>query len=105
MKSITIKIQAETERLLQDKAEQGGQTLENYLENLIEQEIHRGNGTPVIGSDADEEFGERPWRGVFVLPRPRNTLFTQELTTQVDQLPRRKPSLNMNWHRTVTNDE
>jgi hypothetical protein len=106
MSSITINVQAETERMLKEWADQGGQTVAAYLESFVEQQVHRGNGTLTPHSEnADDELDERPWRGVFVLPKRRDILCSRELNSQSEQLPRRQPSPNMSWHRAVTDDE
>lgn len=105
MANVTIHLQSETERRLAEKAEQGGQTLETYLEQLVERQVRTGDGI-VAGRETDEEEAlDRPWRGVFVPPRPRHVLFSRELSLQADQLTRRQPSLNMSWHRVATDDE
>jgi hypothetical protein len=106
MSDVTIQLQPDTERRLKEKAEQVGQTLEAYLERLAEHEARNGNGLSAATAEADEEeVAERPWRGVFVLPRPRDVLFSSELTMQPEQLPKRPSSLNMDWHRAVSDDE
>ena len=105
MSSITIHLRAETERSLTAKAKQGGQTLEAYLERLAEHEAGNGNtDSTAAPPEEDEEPAERPWRGVFVPPRPRNVLFTLPVVLRADQLPRRQPAHNLSWHRAVDDD-
>ena len=50
--------------------------------------------------DASEE--DRPWRGVFVLPRPRDILFVRAAETE--PLPKRPLALNLAWHRAEADD-
>ncbi len=106
MANVIIHLQRETEQCLTEKAKQGGQTLETYLEQIVEHHIRAGVGVNDAGGEADEdELAERPWRGVFVPPRPRDVLFSRHLSLRPDQLPKRQPSLNMSWHRVETDDE
>ena len=54
--------------------------------------------------DAEDTEVDRPWRGVFVPPRPRDTLFVQTTDVPVFSLPKRSLTLNMGWHRTEPSD-
>lgn len=106
MRDVTIQLQAETERRLKEKAEQDGQSLEAFLQQLAEHAAGNGNGSPTSVPEADnDELAERPWRGVFVPPRKRDVLFSQELPVPAEQLPKRQPSPNLNWHRAEPDDE
>jgi hypothetical protein len=106
MTHVTIQLPAETARRLQEKAEQDGQTLATYLQQLAEQAAGTGNGVHAVAPEADEDdLTDRPWRGVFVPDRPRAVLFTQERSLRVEDLPRRESSLDMSWHRTILEDE
>ncbi len=102
MADITIHLQSYTEECLLEKAQRGGQTLEAYLTELVELQVHPDLAHQ--GSDpesGDDGYGERPWRGVFAPRRPRNIVFS----VRQDQLPKRQTTLNMTWHRTVVDDE
>lgn len=101
MNSVTIRLQSDTVSVLMKKAQQGGLTLEAYLEHLAEQEAHIGNGIP----EEEEESFDRPWRGILVLPRSQKKIFSRGLPLANSQLPKRSPSLNMKWHRAVSDDE
>lgn len=104
MAIVTIHLEPDAVRSLAEKARQGGQTLETYLEQLVEHHIRAGNDTGGGDetTDEDELLAERPWRGVFVPPRPRDVLFCDKLSVR---LPKRQPSLNMNWHRVERDHE
>jgi predicted transcriptional regulator len=108
MRSITIHLRADIERRLEELAERGEQTLEAYLERLAEDHAHLGiaNGATAAEphSDADEEE-PRPWRGIFAPPRSRDVLFSSSISNEPEQLPKRSRSLNMNWDRTLPDDE
>lgn len=105
MSTITIHLRAEIEHTLKEKAKESGQSLQAFLEQLAEHEACNGNGASAARPEADDEFAERPWRGIFVPPRPRKLLFSHELAVGADQLPQRPSPLNMSWHRMVTDDE
>lgn len=106
MADVTIHVEQETAQCLAEKAKQGGQTLESYLEQLVQHHVQAGVGANDTGEGTDDDdSAERPWRGIFVPQRPRNVLFRKHLPLVGDQLPKRKASLNMNWHRTVSDDE
>ncbi len=106
MAHVTIHLQYKTKQCLTEKAKQGGQTLETYLERVVEHHFQAGVGRNDTGLEANEdELAERPWRGVFVPPRPRNVLFSRDVSHKPEQVPKRQPALNMNWHREVTDDE
>jgi hypothetical protein len=106
MSAITIRLQPEIERRLKEKAKQDGETLESLLERLAEHAAGNGNSPPAAGPETDdEELAERPWRGVFVPPRRRKVLFTHDLAFRPESLPKRQPSLNMSWHRAISDDE
>lgn len=106
MASVTIHLQEEAERCLTEKAKQDGQTLEDYLERMIEHHVLCGAGVNDAGEATDEyELAKRPWRGVFAPPRQRGALSTHNLSLRLDRLPRRQPSMSMSWHRVATDDE
>jgi hypothetical protein len=46
MSSITLQLHPEAERRLKEKADQSGQTLEAYLQQLVERDAFDGNGPP-----------------------------------------------------------
>jgi hypothetical protein len=48
--TITITLAAETEEKLRQRAAASGQTLEAYLQQLVEREARSGNGTPAPGT-------------------------------------------------------
>jgi hypothetical protein len=54
MNTITVQLAPDTEQKLRQRAEQSGQTLEAYLEQLAERAV--GNGTTeVTGADSQQE--------------------------------------------------
>lgn len=100
MTNVTLHLQADAVRSLAERAQRGGQTLETYLEQLVERHSRAGNGSVADHEEADEDqLAERPWRGVFVPPRPRDVLFSEDISAKPGTLPKRQPSLNMGWHR------
>jgi hypothetical protein len=106
MHSITIHLAPETERRLKERANQAGQTVEALLGQIAEEAAREVNGANAVSLTVDDKGpDERPWRGVFVPGRPREALFTKELLVPTDELPKREPSVNLNWHRPVTDDE
>ena len=68
MASVTIHLQNQTERSLEERAKRGGQSLESYLEQLVERHIRVGVSVNNGGLETDEdELGERP--GAVFSPR------------------------------------
>ena len=100
MGDITIQLQRDTENCLAEKAKQGGQTLESYIQHLVEQHVQPAVNDVASRMD-EEELDERPWRGLFVPHRPRDILFSLEPAA----LSKRQPRMNMAWHRQAANDE
>ncbi len=106
MSNITIHLEPETKQSLLRKANEGGQTLETYLEEMIQRHLHGPGASANAGLETDEEeIVDRPWRGVFVAARPRQPLFPHDLTLTPDQTPKTAPRLNMNWHRPESDNE
>lgn len=52
--------------------------------------------------DAETGDDDRPWRGVFVPTRPRDTLFVQAVEKK--PFPKRTVAINLGWHRTESDD-
>ena len=106
MSNVTIYLEREAQQSLTEKANRGGQTLEIYLQQIVEQHMRSGVASDDPNLETNqEELVDRPWRGVFVPDRPRNALFSRDVSAAPEQLPRRPPNVNMNWHRQVSNDE
>lgn len=59
--TITLRLPADTELRLKEKATQNGQTLEDYLEKLIEREAQTGNGTRAVTESAALELTATQW--------------------------------------------
>jgi len=94
----------EVERQLRRKAAAGGVTLEAYLRAVVERESQvSGDDAPSTTAAGDDE--DRPWRGVFILPRPRRAFFPPTTALPALDLPRRECVPNMNWHRVSAEDE
>ena len=106
MANVTIHLEREAEQSLIEKANMDGQTLEVYLQQIVESHIQsrvaRNDGSLETN---EEQLADRPWRGVFVPVRPRRALFDLDVSPSPDQLPKRPPRPNMNWHRTGGEDE
>jgi plasmid stability protein len=104
MHPITIQLEPETERRLQEKAAQAGQSLEELVRQIAREAAGTANGiAPNAAEEDDEGPGQRPWRGVLALPRERAVLFSEALS--VDSLPKRPPSANLSWLRDRPDDE
>jgi hypothetical protein len=106
MTNVTIQLEGESQQILVEQARSSGQTLEDHLQQILEQHVR---GCVVSSDDGldtnDEASAERPWRGGFVPPRARRPLFSRNISSPPDQLGRRRSKLNMNWHRTGSDDE
>jgi len=106
MSNVTIHLEREAQQSLTEKANRGGQTLEIYLQQIVEEHIRSQKASDDSNPPTNEdELVERPWRGVFVPDRPRNALFSRDVSAAPEQLLRRLPNVNMNWHRQISNDE
>lgn len=106
MASVTIHLQPDTQQCLTQKAKQEGQSLEGYVEQLVERHVRGDVAVDVIAEESeDEELADRPWRGVFVPARTRELFFSCDLSLPPDQFPKQRPSLSMSWHRVETDDE
>lgn len=103
--TVELQLGPEVESRLRRKAAAGGQSLEAYLCAVVERESKTlgGDGPPATSSAENDE--ERPWRGVFILPRLRRALFSPTLVFPALELPRREPAPNMSWHRESADDE
>ena|SRR5947209_8604399 len=105
MGRVTIDLHPETEQRLKERAKQGGQTLEAFLQQLMEQEARNGNLLGTTDEEPDEQLAARPWRGLFAPPRQRAVLFSKELAIRPEQLPKRRPAINLSWLRPEADDE
>jgi hypothetical protein len=103
--TVELQLGPEVESRLRRKAAAGGQSLEAYLCAVVERESTPLGGDSPPATSSAENDEERPWRGVFVLPRLRRALFSPTLAFSTLDLPRRRPSPNMNWHRVSADDE
>jgi len=97
-----LALSAEIQRKLTQNAAQAGETVEHYLQRLMEHDAC--GGKPELSGDDDQDEA-RPWRGVFVPGRPRRALFSKSVATGVEGIPRRDAPLNMTWHREAAGDE
>ena len=95
---------------LERRAVAGHRTVPDETVQLL-QEALDVKEPPAVQADAihetaseDAEAGEddRPWRGVFVPLRPRDTLFVQ--ASKREPLLKRPVALNLGWHRTESDD-
>jgi hypothetical protein len=103
--SVILKLSADAEAALRRQAAADGCLLEEYLAHLLEDQA----GTPRNGQAATGEEllgeGERPWRGVLKLARPKSPLETGRLHLPAGPLPRRAPTASMHWQRVRPDDE
>jgi hypothetical protein len=114
--SLAINLPPEIGARLQHLAAQAGQSVDSYIARFVATQAAPAQGGPACPStpaepqvngvtDETEDLEEeRPWRGVFAPPRPRQTLFTQDASPLMANLPKRKPALNMEGHRTEPDD-
>lgn len=103
--NVTLNLAPAVESEIRRKAAASGMTLEAYLRSLVERETRiSAEGPPTEPPSAEDDL-PRPWRGVFVLPRPRRSLFAEGSPLAEEEFPRRQPSANMNWHRPRDDDE
>jgi hypothetical protein len=114
--SMAINLPPEMEARLQQLAAHAGQSVDGCLARLVSAQAPPAQGGPTspsaaaepqrngVTDETDDLEDERPWRGVFAPPRPRQILFTQDASSLIANLPKRKPTLNMEWHRTEPDD-
>jgi hypothetical protein len=110
--NLHLTIAPETERCLRARAEASGLTLEAFVQGLLEgtlaAEVRQVVAAPPAKEDGSSQSlpdtGEQleapaPWRGVFAIAHPRETLFMQDLAVPLSQLPAREPNviLNPRW--------
>ena len=101
---VTIHLPSAVESQIRRKAAEGGLSLEAYLRLLAERDAQHPSDDPAsMHAPDDDEL--RPWRGVLVLSRPRRALFSEPLDFSPRELPKRRPTANMNWHRMRSDDE
>ena len=107
--NVSLSLTPEAEKRLSERAAQQGKSLQGFLQEIVEKEASVANGTqvtvaaqagtepaggPQAAADApDADESETPWRGVFSLPRDRETLFTAEGEFRIADLPRREPQI------------
>ena len=103
--TVELHLGPEVESRLRRKATAGGLSLEAYLCAVVERESHTLAGDGPSASASAEDDQDRPWRGVFILPRSRRALFAPTAESPALALPRREPVPNMNWHRVSAEDE
>ena len=102
--NVQVHLAPEVERRLRRNASTEGMTLEVYLDALVARAAGALPAAEALesASGADDD---RPWRGVFVPPRPQRGLFSQAPELPMADLPRRPAVFNMNWHRVSNDDE
>jgi hypothetical protein len=103
--NVELHLAPEVESQLRHNASTEGVTLDAYLDAVVARAarvLPDAGTTESAGGAGDEDC---PWRGVFVLPRPRRDLFNETPELPAAELPRRPPTFNMNWHRASIDDE
>ena len=60
--TVMLNLPAETEKILKDKAEKAGQTLQGYLQGLAEREATLPNSTPPFRSSLSAPEWSAAWR-------------------------------------------
>lgn len=73
-------------------------------DSVPEMAVHTGEPVPA-NETPEAENEEAPWRGVFVPPRQRQENHLEEYTVEQASLTKRAVRVNLNWHRTVADDE
>jgi hypothetical protein len=103
--TVQVRLTPEVERQLRGNALTKGVTLEAYLDDLVARAAQNLPSVETVESDGEAGEEECPWRGILVLPIPRQELFPDPPEAPVADFPRRPAACNMNWHRVGTDDE
>ena len=108
--TVSLTLSPEAERLLAGRAAEHGQTLEGFLQELVELEAKTANGRQVQAAlapvgyprgtqatldDLTESDDSTPWRGVFAPSGPCKILFTKDFESNISDLPKRQPQVNI----------